>query len=527
MCEYIFSNGDKCQRARYMRSANCVFHSENISDRVFFQELFKLIKKRDGDWQGFNFPKNISYQGKIFKRDKPESTDKELDRRYSVNINFPVDISESKIDSVDLKNIAFNRGLSARNIKFSNVINVNQCYFVNLDLSHCVFERSVYLNWLTVEENFSLIYSNVKERFELSGFLYSRALFAETIFHGQAYFVSRKNLIIKGKAAFEVQSASISGSSPLTTDESRIKIVWNKLKSFVIQIASSYKKELNEQKTKLSTSIQNFKNRFPHEDEDITAQLFYSEVEFRNAVFEKPKQVTFDGVDLRKTSFVNIDLLGVRFVRCNFYQVELNRNGIFDEVKFGSSHYHVKQRYQPRIESSCRSIRLTLEDQKDFSTANDFFVGEMNAKRRQLPFIKCYLFSVLALYRYVSKYGTSPIRCLIFIIAVAISHSLIVDNYISTNLPTWNNSISILGKGILNLDANQIGESFDSLIGSIERSIRNLVYSLETMTLKKKKIFELTEPDTFIAVSNLIAGVIGPVLTVLFGLTVRTRIKRS
>ena len=38
----------------------------------------------------------------------------------------------------------------------------------------------------------------------------------------------------------------------------------------------------------------------------------------------------------------------------------------------------------PGIENTYRNIRYSLEENKDFGLANDFFVGEMEAKRRQL-----------------------------------------------------------------------------------------------------------------------------------------------
>jgi uncharacterized protein YjbI with pentapeptide repeats len=55
---------------------------------------------------------------------------------------------------------------------------------------------------------------------------------------------------------------------------------------------------------------------------------------FDNAIFESPAQVLFQDVDLRKASFKSVSLVGVRFYNANFYQHDLNRNGLYNEVYF-------------------------------------------------------------------------------------------------------------------------------------------------------------------------------------------------
>jgi hypothetical protein len=102
------------------------------------------------------------------------------------------------------------------------------------------------------------------------------------------------------------------------------------------------------------------------------------------------------------------NLRGVRFLGVNFWQPELGRNGLYDEVFIRlSKEGPFRFENLPALEQTCRNARVLLEESRDFNIASDFYIAEMEALRNRLPFIKRHFFSVVALYRFVSNYGTS------------------------------------------------------------------------------------------------------------------------
>jgi hypothetical protein len=227
-------------------------------------------------------------------------------------------------------------------------------------------------------------------------------------------------------------------------------------------------------------------------------------------------------VNLTRVSFENTDLKSVYFTGCNWYQTELKRNGIEQEYRNNSSDYHSRRLFQPRIESTCRNIRHALEDNKDFALANDFFIGEMEAKLKQLSFIRREFFSLLAWYKAFSKFGTSPLVCLRFIFLVAFAHAVLalphleIYEKINTTFLVDTNNYWDMTKAWSN-----------SIWNTVVELPKALVYSFQVMTLQKNQIITIVSHSDTLSVLNFIASIIGPALTLFLGLCIRTRIKRT
>ena len=173
-----------------------------------------------------------------------------------------------------------------------------------------------------------------------------------------------------------------------------------------------------------------YRERMPHKRTGVTSYyLFEGQASLDEMTFAEPKEVVFKGVNLQDATFRGTDLRGVTFIGNNWYQPELKRHGLIEDLRLrGINNYYDKKDPLPDLENSYRNIRFSLEANKDFSLANDFFIGEMDAKRNQLPWLKRQLFSVLALYRLISNYGTSPIRCsALWFLIVVVCHSLTIS----------------------------------------------------------------------------------------------------
>lgn len=276
----------------------------------------------------------------------------------------------------------------------------------------------------------------------------------------------------------------------------------------------------------------NYRRRFPHKREDVKVfHLFYGEANFSDITFSEPKKVLYRGVNLENSSFRGTDLRGVTFIGNNWYQVRLQRNGLKDEIKFlDTTEYYSRRELLPGLESTYRNIRFSLEENKDFELANDFFIGEMNAKRRQMHWWKRWFFSILAIYRMISNYGTSPSRVALVLFLTLLSHMVLIAYIAETPLYTSVNEVvsSDNSKTIFHDWQYEISEKiFDKLAYEI---INSITYSIQTLTLQKERVELIDAKETIeanLAFVNTLYKLLGPIIIALFALTIRNRIKRN
>ena len=155
-------------------------------------------------------------------------------------------------------------------------------------------------------------------------------------------------------------------------------------------------------------------------------------VGFENTIFGKPTQTLFQDVDLRKASFKATSLVGVRFINTNFYQQELGRNGIYNEVRELQRNISTTRWWFTRVkpnESSLkryrdfvheyRQIRMAMENGKDYVKAHEFYVGEMEARQKRKWSV------VLWLYLTSSFYGTNYIRAFRVLVSLFVLHFIL------------------------------------------------------------------------------------------------------
>lgn len=151
--------------------------------------------------------------------------------------------------------------------------------------------------------------------------------------------------------------------------------------------------------------------------------LFFGAATFTLVTFRFPERVQFRSVDLSRAEFGSTLVDGVSFIDVDWYQPRLGRRGVIEEVN-NLTDPNQKLNW-PRIEVTCRNIRRALEGTKDFNSASDFYIGEMEARRRQFTNTFRRKFGIEALYKLLSGYGTRPVRALMCLIALIVLHMLL------------------------------------------------------------------------------------------------------
>jgi hypothetical protein len=173
----------------------------------------------------------------------------------------------------------------------------------------------------------------------------------------------------------------------------------------------------------MQSQLQRLRRRYARSDPNTEQfQMFAGEGQLQNLIFAKPEQTLFSQVDLSRVYLRGTNFRGVRFLGVNWWQPKLGRNGLHDELFIRHSE-DGPFRYQnlPVLEETCRNVRVALEESRSFNVASDFYIAEMEAVRARLSLLRRTVFSVPAMYRMVSNYGTSvgaAFRTLILLIFV-------------------------------------------------------------------------------------------------------------
>ncbi|WP_159820260.1 pentapeptide repeat-containing protein [Colwellia sp. 20A7] len=533
LCKHKHILGGGCKRLSISTGGEfCIFHTpqdnaSRVSDDAFFRGLYRLIKKGDTDWRGFVYPSVIKFEKLI--------------------IPISLNTSYGEFGEVTLKQCEFEHLVNISNSEFSGDVTCSGSKFKeSLNFQSSTFSKACHLTSLHVEIGLQANTCHFKGDFLLSGALKGNCNLSHGVFEKQARFTQYKNISISVLTSSMGMSSSIIEVVTLSDgNESVLQLFWlNLMKRYrtykalaikkMIQASVKIKKLYVDTKSKSSNKYKSFRSMFPHKREGVEKHaLFLGEAHLQNITFNEPSRVLFKGVDLTKALFGGTDLRDVTFIGNVWFNRILKRNGLKEEIRYrNTKNYYDKREQLPALENTYRNIRFAMEASKDFASANDFFIGEMEAKRRQLPFYKRHLFSVDAVYNMVSKYGTSPMRCILCFIVLAMIHSTLISSQINiSTVDSWaalkQVSIAFVGEVSLDEFVAFLGASHDVLLGYL--NIDSLVYSLQTMTLQRDKldIIPQSADKTVVSFINIVYSIIGPVLAGMFALTVRTRIKRN
>lgn len=499
-CKYQKSNGDRCQRAIIDGSHCCVLHGGtfNLSSRRILVETTKaireLIKSKDGNWEGFSFTFPIKLQAET--------------------LDFNINISDSTFSSVSLENCNFEE-IKLNRCVFQNMVDLSATRFQSLNATHSIFKDSTQLKDLNVSGLTSFAQSVFEEDFVISGKLDGQSSFNEAVFKSKAHFSAYRKLTISAQQV-EVAVSSFSSfvqvGHPTAMD--KLRFSWFKLRGeFNKQYTKAFKSLKHKSGkwfSRVKSSGKKLRNMFPYSENGVEEKtLFYGHTSFYAVSFDKPSLVRFHNVDLSTTDFMHVDVRGIVFTGCNWYQKSLSRNGVYNEVHLNNPDYHARRKFLPLIESVSRNLRHAMEENKNYSLANDFFVGEMEAKRKQLSLSKRHVTSLLAWYKVLSNYGTSPYQCIKMLFMTALLHAALLA-WLTLPPMSWD------------LFSAPLEQGFELLSDSGKR----LMYSLQVMTLRKDRIMSFENSGVAVELIDFIASILGPILSLALGLSIRTRIKR-
>jgi len=531
-CDYEFENGQRCQRIKDDGDHYCIFHSFNCNSeeeiKRFWWRLKRLELKGDGDWRGFRFP-SVNLE--------------------NVTCKTSVTLTKAAFEGqVSLKQCKFEKAVVASQIFSQSSFELSGCEFSeSLNVSNSSFPNVFNLSSVRISKELTATNCTFKGDFFATGKIKGLANFAYSSFAKKAEFKAMKSITVSFNSPIRIRSrvgnVNVRLSRPDASLVSRFKDWLVNLRGKLIYQCELLHRLVREW---VQDSWYNLKflgrkyyqlvrERFPHERKDVERHvLFEGGANLTYVEFSEPEKVLFKGVNLRETSFVGAELKGVSFIGSYWYQNKLKRSGIADEISYFSvKNYYDKKELLPGLESTYRDIRFSLEENKDFGMANHFFIGEMDAKRRQLPFFKRKLFSIPALYKLVSNYGTNPLRCSILFFVAVFCHALLVSYFAESS---FYSNIELLVNSVFNINFEKpsvwwggVIESAMSTVNNAD-SLKSITYSIQTMTLQKDKVALLT-PDLMklssISFTNTVFTIIGPILVGLLALTVRTRIKRN
>jgi uncharacterized protein YjbI with pentapeptide repeats len=531
ICSYKFENGKRCTRKKEDCDVCCIFHSslttKLINGNRFWWRLKRLALKGDGDWRGFIFP-TINLE----------------------RITCPVFVTATRANfkGITLNQVDFEKGVDISNSKVNGIISLQTCTFKeSLSFKEISFPNKFKFGSVVVNKGVVASDSVFNDDFRVSGTFYKMANFNQCHFEKKAEFVQTKTITVT-LASITASGSVMSGTVKLSNNNNETlsqKLIrkwlatWKALvkcySSFVEWVVVKSRKVWKGLSEWSKNKFTHYRQRLPHKREGVTKfMLFDEKVILDNMTFTEPKKVLFKGVNLKHATFGGTDLRGVTFIGNDWYQPKLKRNGLKEELRYlGLNNYYDKKESLPNVESTYRNIRFSLEEYKDFSLANDFFVGEMEARRRQLAWYKRWLLSVPAIYKFISCYGTNPVRCGVFFLVAVLSHVLIISYLANTAIYT---GLNVLMAGISGLEFDGINQWYSTMAGKTNsyigegRFMDSFTYSIQTMTLQKEKVELLSSESSklpSVSFVNAMFTLIGPILIGLLALTVRTRIKRN
>jgi uncharacterized protein YjbI with pentapeptide repeats len=357
------------------------------------EELRKLIHLKDGMWRGFDFPGGL--------------------RLTASKYDFQIDLSHALIEGTSFDDVEFLEDVRLDSAVFKEKLSIQKATFhKQVQFDKCKFEGPV----------------DVLHAKFMQPYFTKRVNFNNTIFHRAVKFSGWRNISLSPASGVIGLSATgiltVSGESPPTLRQ-RLMALWRRSKKFVEKARTRLKDVVFKMCASISSSVSSFKRRYsrtnPNEE---VFDVFGDTGDFEFVDFAIPSHVVFQTANLSKVYFRGTNLRGARFYAVNWYQPELKRNGLYDELNIqGSSDGAFRYQNLPILEETCRNLRAALEDNRNYAEAADFYVGEMEARRMRLNFLRRYFFSVEALYRYASTYGTSVGRALTILVAILLLHT--------------------------------------------------------------------------------------------------------
>lgn len=494
-CIYEGPNNKKCTRLKLEVSSNifnpyCSLHyglnqkptDECIENQNFVNDFEIAFKAKDGNWCGFVFPMGF---------------------QLPKEITFAIDAQDCRFEFFDQSNVIFKKAVNFSNSIFKGDLILRNCIFEEtISFDKCQFQGRVEALNVKFKKHASFYRAEFMARAILRANFVKQVIFNEAIFRDDVIFSGWRETTGKLQVGIEFE-AQASGSDIGKINSTLMQKTQYQLirtRESLNNISKRLQKKSIAIAKQVHARLKIFHRRFAKVDPDTKFfRVFESGGSFQGVIILKPDQTLFSEVDLSRVHFLGTNLRGIRFVGVNWWQPALKRNGLYDEVFIRmSKDGPLRHSSLPALEEACRNARVALEENKSFNVASDFYIGEMEAVREQHPILKRHLFSVTALYKFVSRYGTN--------VGVAV----------------WVLSLIFF----LHITASIYFQLPDNQIPQMECFLKIVLRSLKLLLLQKVESIDFISPNTQDWLDASLR-LFGPIQIAMVAIAFRARIKRN
>lgn len=457
-CEYQISENERCPHPKVGGHPSCVFHSAGkfhsagTFEDAFWTEFDKLHLANDGDWRHFMFPPGFCL--------------KNFDIEYPVRLNF-----------AQLPHLIFEKGRFQQNVDLSDVysethLNMSDVRFCEA----CTFDRAILhdltLDSVRIRGRLSAHHLVCKGDFRFRGSASSGASFNNAQFHGAAQFRGVRTIV--GKGALIVGGGSNPNPSP--------------------SIDKTSKKPKNEP------------------GENIEACL-NGNIQFQEIEFYDPPRTIIHIADFQRAHVIGTNFEGVTLLDITWPEGRGGLRKIYDDIWCRTQDdLQFQEHMRHRIETAYRNLRRAHEIQKDYATANDFYVGEMETRRDGFGPLRKNLFSLNTIYCYLSKYGTGPGRATLVFLLLSLIYA-IVSMLLA---PPPEEALRELGLG--NWKGGSVPDLLQAFLGIWADGVQIMILKEPT------NAFKLGGSYMFL---DSIARILGPIQVAMIAISFRNMIKRG
>lgn len=458
-CQVEMSDGKPC--GRYFHDGeNCVFHSkkEDKDLNLFHGELYQIF--------GDKSQKTYDFKGFVFPKGVA------LLKNFSKPATFT--------DAVFKGEAGFSGAVFKEWVDFRNALFEGEA-----DFRGVVFEHGAsFWNAIFKEKTFFMISVFKGEAdFEFASFV-SAVYFVGTEFRDCADFSHTAferladlwNVIFKGESSFE--DTSFAGKANF--------------------MGSTFEENL----------LMNADNQ--------DKKAFQEEVDFTSVKFLKPELVEFRKIDLSKFRFLNTDVRKIHFIDVDWYKRK-GRNQVFDEV---SSDPDTKDFEWQLIAQLYRRIRANYEENLRYSEAGDFYIGEMEMRKKaETSFLKKL---PLLLYKAISNYGESYYRPLCWILTILLLFPILFmfAGIQPINIESSDSKVNTIN---YRLDFSSI-HSLLPTEDKIKDYSTSFLYSMSTFSFIRDKKY--TTINNWGNALFVIESILSPIMLAFLLLALRRRFKR-
>ncbi|HZM87946.1 MAG TPA: pentapeptide repeat-containing protein [Blastocatellia bacterium] len=332
------------------------------------------------------------------------------------------------------------------------------------------FKSTVFKN----EANFYKAHFNTKTNFEDATFE-EEAAFAASDFEEDANFK---------KAAFNTKAVFLKFSFKKAVD-----FTWATFGADVLVSGVSFKEFVNFNGVTLAQ-----RTSFEANDEGS----FESGCSFRWLKIPANALVTFENLNLEQASFVDSDLTRILFRDVKWYQPPFNwtrwhrrRVALWDEYRDKSD----ERRGYEKIAENYHQLVLNYESRRDYNTAEDFHIGEMETQRKKKGAglkpgwrrrVKERI-NPYGIYWLFSNYGSSYWQAFIVLLAMLLTFSLI---FLYSGFQPSKESA---GSPAMMIEYNLVPDAQHHPVGFgqwIDDYARAILFSLSIITFQRERFYE-------------------------------------